>query len=165
MTEEKPDHIDQLFKDQYEQVEVRYNTAHWTQLQGALAAATAAGIASSVPNGTWSRMLKFLKANKLISFITAMAIPVVISLVLLRDQTPRPASPIPSQPNLHPPKETPAVVIAEDTFLYLGTDSVKLFKKGKLITPDTLIKPIVLSTDSLDSTKVDTLKKDIFIFW
>jgi hypothetical protein len=165
MIDEKPDHIDQLYKDQYEQVEVRYNAAHWTQLQGALVAATAAGIASSVPTSTWSRIAKFFKANKILTIISTIAIPLVIAVVLLSKpavETKLEKSVPPS--NIHP-KETPAVVIAEDTFLYHGTDSMKLYRHGKLIVPDTLINPVVLSVDSLDSLKVDTVKKDIFIFW
>jgi hypothetical protein len=165
MIDEKPDHIDQLYKDQYEQVEVRYNAAHWTQLQGALAAATAAGIASSVPTSTWSRIAKFFKANKLITLLTALVIPLVVTFLLLKDTTPPQSTPVHSKPNAHIPKNTPAVVIAEDTFLYHGTDSVKLYKKGHLIIPDTLIKPIILEVDSIDSLKVDTTKKNIFIFW
>jgi hypothetical protein len=165
MIDENQDHIDQLFKDQYEQVEVRYNTAHWTQLQGALAAAAAAGIASSVPTSMWSRITKFFKANKFLTLISTIAIPLVIALVLLSEPDVETELEKSVPRNTIHTKETPAVVIAEDTFLYHGTDSMKLYKHGKLIVPDTLIKPIVLGVDSIDSLTVDTVKKDIFIFW
>ena len=165
MNKDSREHIDQLFKDQYEQVEVRYNSAHWTQLQGALAAATAAGVASNVPTSTWSRIAKFFHTNQWLTIVSGLAIAVASVIVLLQQkwQTEQDI-PQPHQ-EIHQPKEIPATVIAEDTFLYHGTDSVKLFHNGKLLAPDTLIKPIILGIDTLDSLKVDTTKKEIFIFW
>lgn len=165
MSKDSREHIDQLFKDQYDQVEVQYNPVHWTQLQGALAAAVAAGVASSVPTSTWSHIAKILKANKILAIISGLSLTVIIATMLLQKPTTQLEIVNPSPKPTHEPKETPAVIIAEDTFLYHGTDSVKLYRHGKLLAPDTLIKPIVLGVDSLDSLKVDSVKKEIFIFW
>jgi hypothetical protein len=165
MIDENQDHIDQLFKDQYEQVEVRYNAAHWTQLQGALAAATAAGIASSVPSSAWSRIAKFFYANQWLTIISGFAITVITVVILFQQRTLSNWETTRTHQEVQGPKEIPATVIAEDTFLFHGTDSVKLLQHGKLVVPDTSIKAIVLGVDTIDSLDVDTVKKDIFIFW
>jgi hypothetical protein len=171
MTDERDEHIDQHFKEQYEQVDVQFNATHWNQLSRALIAATAAGAAASLPDTSWIRLTRYLRQHKNLFIIAATTLTLLTAFLIFfnlqKDNTIQPANPIDlllPEKSLDP-SSTPSH-LADSLHLHRGVvynDSVRHVQEQQMLTPDSLISPVIVGVDTVDSLRVDSLKG--FLFW
>ena len=160
MSEENNAHIDQYFKEHFEEIEVGYNAAHWNQLTVALAAASAAGV-SQTP---WSRIIRILKTYQNAFVIGASAfVLVAISLYFLAGSEEASES-----PSVIAPQTLPSLFeTSVDSIAGHSTRSaIDSFHNNSVARPnkvDSLMPAPILVADSIDSLNVDSLKG--FLFW
>jgi hypothetical protein len=169
MAEENNEHIDQFFREQFDQVEVRYNAAHWDQLQNALAAAGAAGAVASTSDKFWVKLKNIFGSSKAIVLTVIASMIVIGTVFFINKKTITPA--IPGRHSIPPDiPVNPDVVIVNGDTIFQSMDSKN---KEEIALPrvtttspyDTTLHKIEIQKDSLDSVNVDTTKLKNFIFW
>ncbi len=171
MTDERDEHIDQYFKEQYEQVDVQFNAAHWNQLSHALIAAGAAGAAASVPDTSWVRLVRYIRHHKNLFIIAATTLTLLTAFLIIfnlqKDHTIQPANPVDlllPQKSLDP--SLAPYQLDDSLKLHRGVvynDSVRRIQEQQMLALDSLISPVIIGVDTVDSLRVDSLKG--FLFW
>jgi hypothetical protein len=174
MTDEIDEHIDQHFKEHYEQVDVQFNAAHWNQLSRALAAAAAgaaAVAATGIPDTSWVRLTRYLRHHKNIFAIVIATLTLLTAFLIFfhlqKDNTIQPANPadlLLPEKYLNP-SSTPSH-LADSLHFHRGAvynDSVRRVQEQQMLALDSLISPVLIGVDTVDSLRVDSL--DGFLFW
>lgn len=164
MTDERNEHIDQFFREHLNEVDVRYNPAHWDQLSQALAAAVATGTAVATSQTAWQRIVHWVKySQNLILFTFMAAILIATTLILFKDKETLKQTPSDPVEQLQPI----VPVFVSDSFYQAAPQRVKdSLRRAGVVSPstlDTLQPAIVLPVDTIDTLKVDSLKG--FLFW
>jgi hypothetical protein len=169
MTDERDEHIDQHFKEQYEQVDVQFNATHWNQLSRALIAATAAGAAASLPDTSWIRLTRYLRQHKNLFTIAATTLTLLTAFLIFfnlsQNNIIQPANPIAPEKSSYP-SFVPSSAAVDSMQLHRGVvynDSVRHVQEQQMLALDSLISPVVIGVDTVDSLRVDSLKG--FLFW
>jgi len=165
MAEHHDAHIDNLFREEFEQIEVRYNALHWQQLQHALIQAGAAGAASSLPltsKGKFSHLLK-----KFLGWwigAGAVLIAVTLALVLLREPQTFEV-PVPSALETAPSSTT--VITANGDTLIVPLPAPKSTGGIQPVSALDSLSILPLARDTTDTIAADTLRPadDLFLFW
>lgn len=169
MAEENNEHIDQFFREQFDQVEVRYNAAHWDQLQRALAAAGAAGVVASTSDNFWIKLKKIFGSPKALLLTTLASAIVITTIILLNNKPEMPVVPQIEKSNLVTHDSLQIVIVDGDTFFIqpqtAENQGIKLKEKNTILPLDTNIRNVPIKMDSIDSVRVDTTKLKNYIFW
>ncbi|MFM9985419.1 MAG: hypothetical protein ACKVOK_09335 [Flavobacteriales bacterium] len=160
MSEENNAHIDQYFREHFEELEVGYNAAHWNQLTVALAVASAAGV-SQTPR---SRIVRILKTYQNAFVIGASAfVLAAISLYFLARSEEASENPSVITPQILPSLSETSVDSIAGHSTRSAIDSLRNNSVANPYKVDSLIPTPTLVADSIDSLKVDSLKG--FLFW
>lgn len=166
MTEERNEHIDQLFKDQFDHVEVRFNTDHWQKLQHVLATGAVVGTTLT----PWMRLLKRIRNHNIMVIFSTVVLVASLLFWLTRPKEDVRLSP----ENVNTEELIPSHEFSQEkrdsSLLFESNDLIDALKPGdqrnRAIT-DSANSPHLAGPISLDSIVVDSLKlKDsLFIFW
>lgn len=166
MAEHNQEHIDQLFRQQFDEVEVRFNPSHWSAMQQTLAAA-AAGAAVAASESAWHRLLRLMKSNLnvWIAVISSMGLCLGIFLMFRKSGAVE-FLPIRKESDL-PQVELQSMDSDTITpYHSVKRDSISLVNAPVAGGSDTIQKSNLLPVDTIQVVTVDTTKalKD-FIFW
>jgi hypothetical protein len=167
MSEDKIEHIDELFKEQWDGVDVQFNPAHWQQMQLALASVAAASAASATGSTFWSKIFAQMKWNKLLLTLVGVSITTVICVMVYQSK----------KVSNRPPDQqaTPSIMVQPPVTLVDSADvqghrsmeRTTGFQPSPIslpidsLLPDPFQNPVVVDSLKVDST--DVLKN--FIFW
>jgi hypothetical protein len=165
MKEDNGEHIDQYFRQHYEDVEVKFNAMHWNKLSEVLvtAGATAAAAGDSLSFG--KKLLKWIRTQKIWMAVGLSTVLVVMAMLWMRTESIQVRE-----------EKLPLLQVIDSvhkTNVTLKADSIKLIQQR--LERDTVeinglvdsVVPFKMMLDSLDSMKVDSVKNplDHFIFW
>jgi hypothetical protein len=169
MAEQNQEHIDQFFQKQFGEVEVRFNPSHWDALQQSLAAAAIGSAVASVQQNVWQKLVRLIKTNPNVLLIVGTSLILSLSLLfLMNKQVVNNASPQHIEA-IEDQQQTIHEMIPGDTlqpFLKLKNDSTLHLSQTSVAIQDSLLKTMLIPTDSIDTLAIDTTKSlKNFIFW
>ena len=162
MTDENYEHIDHLFREQFDLIEVNYNEAHWNQLSLALTATSA--VAIGVSQTPWARIIRCVKTYQNV-FVLGLFATLLGALIIyfLNDY-----QEIREVPSFVPSNNVPAPVLnpIDPISGLTRKEAHDSMRKTEIPFPtvvDSLFPKPIQGTDTIDSLKVDSLKG--FLFW
>lgn len=175
MTEQE-ENIDHFFKENIDKVDVQYNAAHWDKLQKSLIVGAAVGAGTTVAITKWQVILKFLKLYKVFFIGIPTAAIITTSVIYFSKNTPENKVTIPLiKDSIHtttvypisPDPDTQLSPIITNPYFvkphsFKNSDSLSYINPYKI---DTTKKLLPSKKDTVISTKKDTTKKKLNVFW
>lgn len=164
MTDEKNEHIDQYFRDHFDEVDVSYNPAHWDQLSQALAAAAVTGVGLATSQSALQRIMQVVRQYRNVVLLTVLTVA-LIAMAILFFNTETTFNPSPVVPAEQIIPVTNGII--SDSAFNASPEHIKDSLRKAGVVPmqpvDTLVPNIVVPVDTIDSLRVDSLKG--FLFW